>query len=325
MTDLRPAVSICIPVYNGSHFLERCFASIAAQTWQDFEIIVVDDGSQDDSAGNARRLMAHYGISGQVIRTENHGCEQARDVACDAARADVIAPFDCDDLWEPEYLAHVLAALRSHPDIDFVYCDSIEVFADTGAKKLKSEEAHWIDLTRASRDGDLYRFGRGEFFAMLLRGQVLFPPCTMFKRSLYGRAGRYADLDLRISLDWSFGLRASRVGTVAFLNQPLLRKFNHGANVSGDPVRTLTSDLKVIRSLLDGKILAPGERAQVKGLAAARAAHISYAMRTTHRNRLQALKWSLASFSYAPNLKAVKLMLTALMPRAILDRRRAAA
>lgn len=324
-SDATPTVSVCMPVWNGSRFLERAFDCLAKQTLSAFEIIIVDDGSRDNSSEKAQALMAHHGLQGRVLRTQNQGCEQARDLACKYAQADIIAPFDCDDYWEPDYLEKMFAALESHPQIDLVYCDFIEENTRTGTQQLKSKEATWVKLPRASQNKDVFRFERGEFFSMLLEGQVLFPPCTMFKRSIYKQVDGYTDIaELKIALDWSFGLRVSRVGTVAFLNRPLLRKYFHGENVSGDPVRTSSSSLRVVQKLLADKELTLEQTQKLRTKGASLAGHLAYAMRTAHRNRWEALKWSLTSLRYQWNAKAVKLALTTFLPQSILDRRASA-
>lgn len=320
------SISVCMPVYNGSAFLDRAFECLSQQSYKDFEVIVVDDGSKDDSADKAKQLMTHYSLSGRVVTTDNQGPEQARDLACTYAVGSVIAPFDCDDWWEPDYLASMLSALQSHPDIDLVYCDFVEVNSETWTSSLKSQSTPWIDLTLAARDGDLYRFKQGVFFPLLLQGQVLFPPCTMYRRSLYERAGVYADLpDLRVSLDWSFGLRASQAGGVAFLARALLKKFLHGGNVSGDPIRTCTSDLRVMDSLMQTGMLKWSERRQLTRLAARRAALVAYAFRVNRQQRWPSFVWSLRSLRYQWSSTAVRLAVTALLPSGILQKMRGAA
>ena len=321
-SELTPTISVCMPVWNGSRFLERAFDCLAKQTLPSFEVILVDDGSQDDSADKARSLMAQHGLQGRVLRTLNQGCEQARDLACQFAQTDIIAPFDCDDYWEPEYLEKMSEALVSHPDIDLIYCDFVEENTRTGSENVKSHEATWVNLTRAAQNDDVFRFERGEFFGMLLEGQVLFPPCTMFKRSIYKRVEGYTDIaELKISLDWSFGLRVSRVGTVAFLNRPLLRKYFQGENVSADTVRTSSSSFKVVQKLMADTDLTPEQMKKLRTKGASLAGHLAYAMRTTHRDRWAALKWSLTSLRYRWNSKALKLALTTCLPQSVLDQR----
>lgn len=317
----NPVVSVCMPVWNGMEFLERAFECLAQQTLKDFELVIVDDGSTDNSAAKAEELMAHYGLVGRVIRTSNHGPEQARDTACMEARADFLAPFDCDDQWEPSYLESMTNVLKNS-DVELVYCDFVEQFTETGRVALKSATAYWIDLSQATYAGNhLYTFKPGLFFGMLLNGQVLFPPCTVFRRELFLRAGGYAaDLGtLRISLDWYFGLRASRIGAVGFLKIPLLRKFVHGKNVSGNPLRTTTCDIIVLRTLLRGKTLTKHERRVATKLLSVRCHAAAYTSWATHRNHAWALKFSLFSLLYQWNRRAMRTAILALVPFTLID------
>lgn len=315
-----PAVSVCMPVFNGSRFLPEVFSSLAAQTFKDYELIVVDDGSTDDSASQSERLMAQHDIRGLVVRSANRGAEQARDLACSHARAELIAQLDCDDWWEPDYLAEMLQALQSQPDIDLVYCDLIEQFAD-GHTLLKSDIATWIDVSQAARNGSLYTFPRGAFFKMLLRGQVLFPPCTVYRKALYEKAGRYADSHshLRVSLDWGFGLRASRMGTVAFLKRPLLRKHVHGGNVSGDLVRTVSCDMEILESVLADRTLSREERRIASAYGALISRWASYESWAVHRKHWQALGWALTSLKFRRTWAAARLAVYSLIPRLLVD------
>lgn len=318
-TDV-PRLSVCMPVFNGSRFLPRIFSSLAAQTFKDFELIVIDDGSADDSASQSAHLMTQHGIRGFVIRSTNRGAEQSRDLACAHARADIIAQLDCDDWWEPTYLEEMIGALRSQPDIDLVYCDLLEQFPE-GHTILKSDIATWIDLSRAERHGDLYKFRRGEFFKMLLRGQVLFPPCTVYRRELYERAGRYAESlsGLRVSLDWAFGLRAGRMGTIAFLKRPLLHKLIHDTNVSGDVVATVGCTVEVLVSVLADSTLSREETriARAYGAMIARwASYESWAVRRKHR---QAIRWALTSLRFRWTWQAARLVALSLIPRSLVE------
>lgn len=109
-------VSVIIPVYNGARFLDQCLASVAAQALPPDEVIVVDDGSTDDSADIARR---HAGV--QVIGfDENRGPSAARNAGVAAARGDVLVFHDADDVMPPARLATQLAHLAARPEVDVV-------------------------------------------------------------------------------------------------------------------------------------------------------------------------------------------------------------
>lgn len=317
-----PVLSVCMPVYNGMAFLERAFACIASQTLKNFEVIIIDDGSQDDSAAKSRELMTRYGLYGEVLRSTNQGAEQSRDTACTFCSTNIIAPFDCDDHWESTYLEEMYAALMAHPETGLVYCDIVEEFTHTGRTAVKSEAATWVDLTAAAdRIGDVYRFSAGDFFPLLLRGQVLFPPCTMFKRETYDRAKGYAQTlsDLRVSLDWGFGLRASRVGGVAFLKKPLLRKYVHGGNVSGNTLYTLSCSIRVLESLLEDRSVEGSARQFAKEGLARRCREAAYEQWSTYKRRWEAFRLCLKSLRYELSKRAVMMAFLAMLPFPLVD------
>ena len=115
-----PQVTIVVPCYNGGRFFDQMFASLDAQTFRDFEVIIVDDGSTDpDTLTRLGRLPP--GVS--VIRQENKGLAAARNTGFRAARSEVILPLDCDDVLAPPFLAEGMELLsRASPDVAFVYC-----------------------------------------------------------------------------------------------------------------------------------------------------------------------------------------------------------
>ncbi len=113
-----PRISIVIPTYNHARFLAEAIRSALDQTWQDFEIIVVDDGSTDDT----HRVVAQFGQSVKYIRQENGGLAAARNAGIRAARGREIGLLDADDVWLPDYLMTMLTALESDSRVGAVYC-----------------------------------------------------------------------------------------------------------------------------------------------------------------------------------------------------------
>jgi len=328
--DLNPAravaISVCMPVRNGSAFLPQVFACLAAQTFKNFEVILINDGSTDNTAALAAGLLQHYQITGEVITLEQgRGAEQARDEACKRAHAPLIATLDCDDLWAPEYLQEMWQVLETSPEVDLVFCDFLEVFQHLGRVFLKSAATPWIKLEEATREGFVFRFARGSFFSMLLRGQVLFPPCTVFRRAIYERVGGYATRvpDLRISLDWLFGLLVSQVGTIAFLSKPLLHKLVHGANVSADPLRTPMCDVRVLETIL-AYPLAPADEHHARRRAAIRAREVAYVLWADKLDPVDARLWCRKSWDFYPSRHVIKLALFTFIPRPFINRCRAA-
>jgi glycosyltransferase involved in cell wall biosynthesis len=117
----EPAVSIILPTYNRAKFLPQAFDSIRAQTWADWELIVVDDGSTDDTRALVERLGAALPRPPRYVRQENRGPYAARNTGLDLARGRHVAFFDSDDTWLPHHLYDCVSALEANPDVDWVY------------------------------------------------------------------------------------------------------------------------------------------------------------------------------------------------------------
>jgi len=107
-----PAVSIVVPCYNGGRFLDGLMAALDRQTFRDFEVIIIDDGSTDDLTA---RKLAELKDCVRVIRQPNGGLPAARNAGARAARAGIVFMHDCDDTIEPTYLAETVRALQSAP------------------------------------------------------------------------------------------------------------------------------------------------------------------------------------------------------------------
>lgn len=137
----RPAASVVIPAYNATSTLAVTLTSIQRQTVSDLEIIVVDDGSKDETAQLAN-AFAKRDRRIHVISTANEGVAAARNVGIQAARSDIIAPVDADDLWHPLKMERQLAALAD-PDVAMTYVGQRSIDADDGV--IESERRSVIE------------------------------------------------------------------------------------------------------------------------------------------------------------------------------------
>lgn len=111
--------SIIIPLYNKEKYIYSTIQSVLGQTYEDFEIIVVNDSSTDNS------LLALQGIRDvrlQIYTKPNEGVSAARNYGIKKAKHDYIAFLDADDLWEPNYLATVASVIKKHPDLGMTHC-----------------------------------------------------------------------------------------------------------------------------------------------------------------------------------------------------------
>lgn len=125
-------VSIIIPTYNREHMLQTALDSIRDQTFTDWELIVVDDGSTDNTQALVAAFQSSVPQQVHYIRQTNGGVGSARNTGLGHARADFIAWLDSDDHWLPDHLTHCVAALEAHPSVQWIFAAFRRVDITTG-------------------------------------------------------------------------------------------------------------------------------------------------------------------------------------------------
>ncbi len=123
MTGQKPEVTVLMPVYNGRRFLPAAIESVLHQSFDDFELLIIDDGSRDDSLAIVRGY-ADRDARLRVISRENRGLVETLNEGIEAARGKWLARLDCDDISLPDRLAAQVGFLRDHPDYVFCACDA---------------------------------------------------------------------------------------------------------------------------------------------------------------------------------------------------------
>ena len=140
---MEPMVSIVLPVYNGEKTLERCVESILNQTYRDFELLLIDDGSQDGTAA----LCDRYGTADlrvRVFHQKNAGVSASRNLALDQARGTYLQFVDCDDWITPDATRVLVQAAQEH-DCDLVIADFYRVVGDRVSRKGDIDETGVMD------------------------------------------------------------------------------------------------------------------------------------------------------------------------------------
>jgi len=192
----EPAVSVIVPCFNGGRFLDGLCASLAAQTFRDFETVIVDDGSTDQET---LQKLASLDPSIRVQRQENRRMAGARNAGVGLARGEFVLPLDCDDRLDPSFLAETVAVLRAAPpEVGFAF-------------------AH-VQLA-GDMDGVMPRhFNR---FDQLFLNQL--PYCMLIRRSAWAAAGGEDETMLDGGEDWEFSIRLLSAGfRGAEIAKPLL-------------------------------------------------------------------------------------------------------
>ncbi len=218
-TDRDYRVAVVIPVYNGAEFLAETIESVLAQTMQPAEIIVVDDGSSDDSLSIARSFS---GV--RVIAQANAGVSVSRNRAVAEASAPWIAFLDADDVWDPRKLEVQMAAIRNSPKTDLCFTATREL-------TKKSNDESW-EIGPASRPPASGAVGR------LLYGKLrIVPSCVILRRSKFLSVGGFAK-EASPCEDWDLWLRLEQAGaTFTALHEPLLLYRQHSNNTSNNSRR----------------------------------------------------------------------------------------
>lgn len=297
----RPLVSVVIPTYNRAGCVCDAIDSVLAQSYSDLEIIVVDDGSTDET----RQLLVRYGDKIRYFYQENAGVSSARNRGIKEALGEWIAFLDSDDEWVPEKLKKQLQCLDRYPDACGVVCDS-EIFAGEAVKSL-------FDLRGLSSKRDP-SWLENRPLALLLDVQF-FTPSWVFSRNAISSAGWF-DESISLYEDIDFSARVALEGSWCVVNEPLVRVMRKSAcNLSeqhvNDKLRTPRNLILIYRRLLDSPNLIARERQLLRKRLAAQHFSLGYeAMRSRSEPYLGHLWQSvLVNFSMKSLVKVVALSL----------------
>ena len=192
-----------IPTYNRAACLGRAIDSVLAQTYRDFELLIVDDGSTDQT----RELVAGYGAQVAYVFQANRGVSSARNVGIRSTTGALVAFLDSDDAWLPAKLARQVAIMAQQPDIPL--CHTEEIWIRRGVR-VNPQQKH--------------RKYTGDIFPYCLPLCVISPSSVMIRRTLFETVG-YFDESLPACEDYDLWLRITKDYPVYFIEQPLLVKY----------------------------------------------------------------------------------------------------
>ncbi len=233
-----PKVSVIIPTFNRAWILGDAVESVLAQTVNDLELIVVDDGSEDGTD----RLLDVYGDRIRVRRQENRGVSAARNAGIGMARGALLALLDSDDTWLPAKLERQVTFMDAHPDI--LICQTEEI---------------WVRNGRRVNPARKHRKPSGMFFERSLEMCMVSPSAVMMRRGLIEAVGPF-DESLPACEDYDLWLRVGCRFPIWLLDEPLVvKRGGHGDQLSGgwglDRYR-----IRSIQNCLEAGMLTPDQR-----------------------------------------------------------------
>jgi len=257
MPDHGVKFTVIVTTYNYAHLLPDALRTIAAQTVQDFELLVVDDGSTDNTEEVVAQFRPRFRDC-QYLKKPHSGPADTRNVAIRAAHGTHIAFLDADDLWSPHYLSTVQEAFNAHPEADLVlfegttfWCENRTIIDTTLIKGLPPLRGP----ARSARD----------IFAIL---QVLSPSGMVFLKTLYDQAGPFETRTFGWfgeDLDWT--LRALLAGAfcVCLDQRPYLYR-RHDANLTNQATGSFRAWLSIYSQTLGGSHADPEVKTLVRGM-----------------------------------------------------------
>ena len=199
-----PCVSVIIPIYNGAATIDRALKSVLDQTFTDYEIVVCDDGSTDDTPS----VLAKYGDKLRVVRQPNRGLPAARNAAVESSRGVLLALIDHDDEWLPQKLELAVAAMRSDLGASLLYSDMIvvnEAGEEFRRSQIGPETAHAPTMDE-----------------MLARIWPITPSTVVMRRDAFDRAGGFCE-SLISAEDIHFWLLMREQGDFIYISDKLVR------------------------------------------------------------------------------------------------------
>lgn len=218
MTAMQPGlVSVMMPAYNAAAYIEQAIRSVLAQTYPDWEMLVVNDGSTDGTADVARQFTDPRI---RLFDKENGGESTARNMALDHARGEFIAFLDADDAFEPTHLDVTVAFLKAHADREAVYTDGDHI----------DEEGSRLASLHSRRRGPF----EGRIYEQVVRASDVFGPpgCVVLRHALVAQHGLRYDPRIVIGPDWDFFTRYSDRATFGYLDQRTYLYRVHRTNIT---------------------------------------------------------------------------------------------
>ena len=279
----KPTVSVVIPAYNYGQFVIEAVDSVLTQTFTDFELIVVDDGSTDDT----RDRLAPYLDRIRYIRQENRGLSAARNAGIRAAHGRLIAFLDADDTWMPNKLAVQVPVILAHEDVGLIACTSRR-FDEPVPGEVPSPATTEISVDELVIRT---RFGPG---SVICRTEC-FDACGLF------------DEELRSAEDRDMWIRIARKYRVLCLEAPLWRYRVHHTSMSYNVPRMWTAQKMVLRKVF--RDYPEFRRRLLLRMKAYSMLHYdsAYVLTETNGPRLRALGHFIMSFLWFPGPFGVKL------------------
>jgi glycosyltransferase involved in cell wall biosynthesis len=272
-----PKVSVIIPAYNAMKFLPETLESVLNQTFSDFDVFIINDGSSDNIIEWATEIQDSRV---KLISQENKGLAGARNTGITKSQGQYIAFIDADDLWEPTKLERQVHAFELNPELGLV---------DTYVSMVDTQNQFLYIAGASYQEGNVLRRAIEE-------NLVMCGSSAMINRQCFEKVG-FFDQTLRGAEDWNMWARIALHYPFKVVEEPLVRYRNHPNSMSQDWQLMKTETTKAIEKVFE---LVPPELAWVKQRTFARANLYVAKIAKSGGNYQQSLQYCLQAFSCSP-------------------------
>jgi glycosyltransferase involved in cell wall biosynthesis len=246
-------VSVIIPTYNRAGMIGRAIDSVLRQTFERYEIIVIDDGSMDDT----QRVVEQGYPQVQFIRKENGGASSARNRGLVVAKGELVAFLDADDVWFEDKLEKQVALMTSDENVPLCFTD----WRPVRDGKVLHESG--------IRSGRGFRPGGDYAYHDMINGFNVLPSCTMVRKELLFKYGLFNET-LSLCEDWDLFLKISTEGPIAYIDIPMLDRHLGEDNLTTKTETWMRSSTKIIEEHLEmianGRLEVVDKEAALKNL-----------------------------------------------------------
>jgi glycosyltransferase involved in cell wall biosynthesis len=228
---MATTLSVIIAAYNAGEFISRALESVASQTRVPDELIVIDDGSTDDTAERIKAFQKRSSLNVILQQQANKGLSATRNIGVRSSRSDLVAFLDADDTIYPEFLEETARGLDTHPD--WVACFSDRDVVDAAGKLIAKDLDHpgFQAISRRHVGGSFWELSDQNLFCKMVSGNLI-PMTIVLRRTEIGAAG-FFDEGLRYGEDRLFLLRLiKRGGTFGYVSKSLGTWQQHGNNLT---------------------------------------------------------------------------------------------
>ena len=223
-------VSVIIPNYNYAQYVDEAIESVMNQSYKDIEIVVVNNGSTD----NSMEVLEKYSKKIRLINQENLGQSGARKTGLERATGDYIAFLDADDKWDPQKIEKQM--LLFTPKVELVYC-GISLFSENSQTVIATK----IPTFRGSCSDAFIKYPG---VSIVLSGEST----SIFTRSLLNKVGGF-DAELNSAAGWDFFRRCSKFSDFDFVPEPLINYRLHSSNMSNSSQNTIMDIRRAYKKL----------------------------------------------------------------------------